>query len=158
MELLGRFGVLTDAAPGPNPAGAVDQVVSMVDVYVGDGDVVTIENGASVTGGAVLGRGDVDVPLSFAPDATALFLTTGVELRAPLPTGRFLKITATTSLDELTALAESLVVVGGPGEVVPLDEQPDITGRLASPAPDHDHDDDAGHDHDDARPEDHHHG
>lgn len=129
-DLLGRFGVLTDTAPAPGPAGPVDQVISMVDAYVGGAEVLTIENGASIGGGAVLGRGDVDVPLSFAPDATAVFLTTGVELRVPLPEGRFLRLTATMSIDELVSLAESLEVVAGPGDVVAFDDEPDITGRL----------------------------
>lgn len=93
MALLGRFGVLTDAASGANAAGTVGAVISVVDVYLGGGDVVVVENGASVTGGPVLGRGDIEANVPFAPDATAVFLTAGVELRAPLDSGRFVHIT-----------------------------------------------------------------
>ena len=134
LEPVGRFGVLTDGVTGGNVAGAVDQVISMVDVLVGDGQVLVIENGASLRGAAVLGRGDVDVPLPWSAEATAVFLTTGVEVRAPLPTGRFVRITSTLPLDEVVALASSLRAVGGPGDVVPLDDEPDVTGRFGPPA------------------------
>lgn len=133
MDLVGRFGVLTDAPTAADAAGAVGAVgavISVADVYAGDGEVLVVENGAAVTGGPVLGRGDVGVPLPFAPDATALFLTSGVEIRAPLATGRFVRITSTLTLDQTLELASSLTEVGGPGDVVPLDEEPDITGRL----------------------------
>ncbi len=134
MSLLGRFGVLTDAPVGADAAGTVGAVISMVDVYTGGGEVLVIENGAPVTGGPVLGRGDVEVPLPFAPEATAVHLTTGVELRAPLDSGRFVRITSTLSLARTVELAASLVAVDGPGEVVPLDDEPDVTGRFERPA------------------------
>jgi hypothetical protein len=130
LSALGRFGVLTDAPVDANAAGTLDQVLSMVDVWTGGGDLLVIENGASVRGGPVLGRGHVDAALSWAPEATAVFLTTGIEVRAPLPTGRFVRITSTLPLDVVLALAESLEVVDGPGEVVPFDDQPDVTGRF----------------------------
>lgn len=132
-ELLGRFGVLTDTVPGPNAAGSVGAVISMVDVHAGGGEVVVVENGAAVVGGPVLGRGDVPVPLPFAPDATAVFLTTGVELRAPLASGRFVRVTSTLPLADTVALARSMRVVEGPGRVVPADDEPDVTGRFAPP-------------------------
>jgi len=133
MDHLGRFGVLTDTVPGPNAAGSPEATISMVDVYAGGGDVVVVENGAGVLGGPVLGRGDLDVPLPISPEATAVLLTTGVELRIPFPTGRYLRITTTLPLDEAVALASSLEVVDGPGQVVPADDEPDVTGRLGPP-------------------------
>ncbi len=134
FERLGRYGVATDRAPGPNAAGAVDQIVSIVDVLVDGGDVVTVENGAAVSGAPVLGRGDVDVALPYSDDATAVFLTTGVEIRVPLPNGRFVRLISTRSLAETVAFAASLVVVDGPGTVEPADDEPDVTGRFAPPA------------------------
>ncbi|HEU5083276.1 MAG TPA: hypothetical protein VFU14_08055 [Acidimicrobiales bacterium] len=130
-ELLGRFGVLTDSVPGPDAAGSVGAVISMVDVHVGGGEVVVVENGAAVAGGPVLGRGDVPVPLPFAPEATAVFLTTGVEIRAPLETGRFVRITSTLPLADTVSLAGSMRLLDGPGAVVPADDEPDVTGRFA---------------------------
>jgi len=132
MGALGRFGVLTDTVVGPDAAGAPPPAtISMVDVYVGGGDVVVVENGAAVIGVPVLGRGEVEAPLPFAPEATAVFLTTGVELRAPLPGGRYVRITSTLPLEDTVALAATLEVVDGPGEVRPADDEPDVTGRFA---------------------------
>lgn len=96
--------------------------------------MLVVENGAPVSGGPVLGRGDIVVPLPFAPEATAVHLTTGVELRAPLDSGRFVRITSTFPLARTVELAASMVVVEGPGEVVPLDDEPDVTGRFEAPA------------------------
>lgn len=132
-ELLGRFGVLTDSVAGANAAGPTSAVLSIVDVYVGGGEVVTIENGAALLGGPVLGRGEVEVPLPFAPQATAVFLTSGIEVRAPLPTDRFVRMTTTLPLERTVELARSLQAVEGPGQVVPLDDEPDVTGRLERP-------------------------
>lgn len=134
MEAVGRFGVLTDAVAGANAAGSVGAVISMVDVYAGGGEVLVVENGTAVTGGRVLGRGDIEAPLPFAPEATAVFLTTGVELRAPLETGRFVRITSSLPLADVAALASSMVAVDGPGDVVPADAEPDVTGRLEQPS------------------------
>jgi hypothetical protein len=129
LEPVGRFGVLTDAPVGANVAGTVEQVISMVDVLAGEGEVLVIENGASVRGAPVLGRGDVEVALPWAPEATAVFLATGVEVRAPLATGRFVRITSTLPLARVLEIAVSLVAVEGPGEVVPLDDEVDVTDR-----------------------------
>lgn len=133
-ERIGRFGVLTDSVPGPNAAAPIAASISMVDVHVGGGDVVVVENGAAVTGTVVLGRGDVAVPLSFAADATAVFLTSGVEIRASLEGGRFLRLVSTLSLRETVALAESMRMLDGPGAVEPADGEPDVTGRLERPS------------------------
>jgi len=133
MALLGRYGVLTDTVPGANAAGTPEAVISMVDVYAGGGEVLAIENGAGVLGGRVLGRGDIDTPLPYAPEATAVLLTTGVELRAPFEDGRFLRLTTTLPLDRAVALASSLEILEGPGQVVPADDEPDVTGRFQRP-------------------------
>jgi hypothetical protein len=111
-------------------------VISMVDVLAGEGEVLVIENGASVRGAPVLGRGDVEVALPWAPEATAVFLATGVEVRAPLATGRFVRITSTLTLARVLEIAASLVAVEGPGEVVPLDDEVGAVsaGRSAPPA------------------------
>jgi hypothetical protein len=130
LEVVGRFGVLTDSPVGGNVAGSVEQVISMVDVLAGGGDVLVVENGAAVRGGPVLGPGDIEVPLPWAPEATAVFLATGVEVRAPLPSGRFVRITSTLPLEQVVAIASALVPVDGPGEVVPADDEADVTGRL----------------------------
>lgn len=151
---VGRFGVATDTSPGPNAAGAADRLVSVVDVYRNGTEVVTVENGALVSGGRALADGPVAVESERFPGTTAAFSTTGVEVRVTFDDGRFLRMRGTGRLDDLLAMLDSLETISGNGEVMAFDDQEDVTGRLRSPTPDHGHgaDDQT---HDDARPDDH---
>lgn len=157
FEHVGRFGVATDTAPGPNAAGAVDQLVSIVDAYRDGTDVVIVENGGLVSGGRALADGPVSVDSERFPGATAVFHTTGVEVRVAFDDGRFFRMRSTGRLAGLLALLESVDTLSGDGEVVAFDDQEDVTGRLRSPAPDHTHETDGDHAHDDAEPDDHSH-
>lgn len=162
-EHAGRFGVATDTSTGPNAAGAIDRLVSIVDLYVAGPDVLVVENGALVSGGAALAPGIVEVEFARFDDVTAVFHATGVEVRVRFDDGRFLRLRSSGALDDLVSLLESVETVTGPGEVVPADDSEDITGRLRSPEPDHDHGsagaghDAADHDHGDLKQDDHRH-
>lgn len=149
FDHVGRYGVATDTASGPNAAGAVDRRVSVVDVYRSGTDAVVVENGELVSGASAFGPGVLEVDSDRFDDASALFLPTGVELRVSFDDGRFLRLVGTLGVDRLVTLLDSVETVTGDGEVVPFDDQTDVTGRLESPEPDHAHD---GHSHDGTAP------
>lgn len=132
FEPLGRYVYVADAPEAGATDMGVSRIVSIVDVFVSDGDVLVIENGGTTAGSApVPDSGGIEVEIPGVEGARALVHTPQNEVVFSTGGSRFVRLTSTLPLDRLTGLAQDLVPVEGSGEVTPLDDRLDITGRLA---------------------------
>lgn len=132
FESRGRFVYVADLVD-TGPANVdVDRTVSLVDVFVGDGHHLVVENGGSTTGSApATGTGGTVIDLPGFENARALVFTHQNEVVATMGEGRFVRLTSTMPLERLLALARDLAPSPGTGEVTPLNDELDVTGRLS---------------------------
>lgn len=110
FEPCGRFSVVPPQTEGfTDPAKESSIVASTTDVWVRGGDLLVVDQGATLGGGAPFVPGDADkVDLGDLGQGEVLLTASGNEVRVVLATGGFLTVTGTLPVDELVEVARGL--------------------------------------------------
>lgn len=124
LDRIGRYAIVP-----PQPEAFTDpmqrgrRVAGLADVLAEGPDVITVERGGSLGGGDVIGplEGATEVDLGELGTGKLVLTSGGGELSVAQGRGRYVRVSGTVSVAELTAVARGLHEVDG-GTLTPVGE------------------------------------